>query len=343
MKCLYGFNNIGCEAILKLFLQTLPPGHCIPNSIEKVRKVIRDLGLDYEKIHACTNDCVLFRKEYAKLDNCPVCGESRWKTVASSDPDETGPSRRSKKPVPRKVLRYFPLTPRLQRLFMTKETSLDMQWHKDGRVDDGTMRHPADSKAWKHFDKEHTKFAKEARNVRLGLASDGFNPFGIMSVSHTTWPVILIPYNLPPWLCMKQPYWIMSMIIPGPKSAGNNIDVYLQPLIDELKTLWYEGANTYDAAEKKNFPMYACLLWTINDFPAYAMLSGCSTKGKLACPCCHIHTDGLWLKFGFKHCYMGHRRFLPANHKWRRNKVCFNNRTENREAPVPISGPEVEQ
>ena len=81
----------------------------------------------------------------------------------------------------------------------------------------------------------------------------------------------------------------------------------------------------------------------INDFPAYAMLSGWSTKGKFACPYCHRHTDYLWLKFGSKHCYMGHHRFLPLKHKWRRNKVSFNNKAETREGPVPLSGEQVKQ
>ena len=43
------------------------------------------------------------------------------------------------------------------------------------------------------------------------------------------------------------------MLIPGPKSPGNNIDVYLQPLIDELKELWEKGVETWDAKVKKNF------------------------------------------------------------------------------------------
>jgi hypothetical protein len=114
---------------------------------------------------------------------------------------------------------------------------------------------------------------------------------------------------------MKQPYWMMSMLVPGPKSPGNNIDVYFRPLIDELKELWTDGVETWDAKLKKNFTLHALLLWTINDFPAYAMLSGWSTKGKFACPYCNKDTDFLWLKYGSKHCYMGHRRFLPTKHR----------------------------
>jgi hypothetical protein len=127
----------------------------------------------------------------------------------------------------------------------------------------------------------------DPRNVKLGLASDGFNPFGMLNVTYTTWLVILIPYNLPPWLCLKQSFWMMSMLIPGLRSHGSKIDVYMQPLIDELYDLWVNGIKTWDAKEKKNFKLHAILLWTINDFPAYAMLCSWSTKGKFACSYCH--------------------------------------------------------
>jgi len=253
--------------------------------------------------------------------------------------DDTGGIK--KKKVPCKILRYFPLIPQLQRLYMNDTTSEYMRWHTEELVKDGKVRQPADSLAWKHVDDRYPHFVFDPRNVRLGLASDGFNPFGMLNVTYTTWPIILIPYNLPPWLCLKQSYWMMSMLIPGPKSPGNNIDVYLQPLINELKEPCEKGVETWDAKVKKNFTLCAVLLWIVNDFPAYAMLSGWSTKGKFACPYCHKDTDYLWLKFGSKHCYMGHRGFLPSEHRWRRNKVSFNNKVEHREAPLQLSGEQV--
>jgi hypothetical protein len=274
IKCMYGLSNSALDAIIQLFSLVLPEGHCIPNTLDKVQKVVRDLGLDYQKIHACVNDCVLFRKGYAKMNSCPICGESRWKMAAAGENDEGSGTGAGKKRFPRKILRYFPLIPRLQRLYMRETTSSYMRWHKEGLVRDEKMRHPADSPAWKHVDNDYKEFAKDPRNVRLGLASDGFNPFGMLNVTYTTWPVILIPYNLPPWFCLKQPYWMMSMLILGPKSPGNSIDVYLQPLIDELKDLWVNGVATWDAKEKKIFTLRAILLRTINDFPAYGMLSG---------------------------------------------------------------------
>ena len=90
-------------------------------------------------------------------------------------------------------------------MYMSKKMAEDMRWHNEKRVDDrNILRHPADSKAWKEFDKTYPNFSKDPRNVRLGLASDGFNPFGNLSSKYSMWPVILIPYNIPPWKCMKK-------------------------------------------------------------------------------------------------------------------------------------------
>ena len=106
-----------------------------------------------------------------------------------------------------------------------------MTWHAHHHVDDGLMCHPSDGEAWKNFDNRYPQFSIEERNVRLGLYSDGFAPFGQFGWPYSCWPVILTPYNLPPGMCMKTPYMFMSLIEPGPKSPKKNIEIYLQPLI----------------------------------------------------------------------------------------------------------------
>ena len=53
----------------------------------------------------------------------------------------------------------------------------------------------------------------------------------------------------------------------------------MRPLIDELKQLWETGVETRDAYNGTVFSMRAAVLSTINDFPAYALMSGWSTKG----------------------------------------------------------------
>ena len=97
---------------------------------------------------------MLFRKEHADKEKCPTYNTSRWENVKGTS-----------KKIPHKVLRYFPIKPRVQQLLLSKDIAEDMRWHKDGRRDDGNLRHPADSIVWKEFDKERVQFAKNSHNV----------------------------------------------------------------------------------------------------------------------------------------------------------------------------------
>ena len=79
---------------------------------------------------------------------------------------------------------------------------------------------------------------------------------------------------------------MLSLFILAPTTPRNEIDIYLS-LIDELNDLWDVGVETYNASTKQNFCMRSAILWTINDFPAYANFSGWSSKGKFVCPICN--------------------------------------------------------
>lgn len=156
-----------------------------------------------------------------------------------------------------------------------------------------------------------------------------------MSTTYSTWPVVLIPYNLPPWLVMKPSSFILSIIIPGKSGPGNDIDVYLQPLLHELKQLW-EGVDVFDAYKEEWFKLRAILMCTINDFPAYAMLSGWSTKGYNACPSCMNSTPSF--RFGGNICYVGCRKWLFDDHPYRSQGELFDGTNEHGHAPIPTSG-----
>ncbi|GJR27461.1 zinc finger, PHD-type containing protein [Tanacetum coccineum] len=247
----------------------------------------------YESIHACVNDCFLFRGDANKdVHFCPVCNISSWKD-----------SNTSGKKVPKKVLRYFLIIPRLQHLYKSSHTAKEMTWHNTGKcTEPDKMQHPVDGRAWKDFDTKYPDFAAEPRNVRLGLAADGFNPFGNLSQSYSMWP---------------------------------DIDVYLRPLIDDLKVLWAKpGVETIDVATGLKFNMRAMVLWTINDFPARSSLSGWSGQGYRACPTCNEDTP--YVRVLGKTAYVGHRRFLKKPHKWRRS-LEFNGETKNGDPPREFS------
>jgi hypothetical protein len=101
--------------------------------------------------------------------------------------------------------------------------------------------------------------------------------------------------------------------------------------------------RTLDAAKMENFNMRAQLMWTINDFPAYADLSGWPNKGVNACPCCMHSTHSKHLKNGCKFCYMGHRRYLPTEHLWRLNRRTFDGTEELECTPDVPCGDEILQ
>ena len=74
-----------------------------------------------------------------------------------------------------------------------------MTWHKNGKwYNPDKMVHPSDGEAWICFNDKHRDKADEAHNVRVALATDGFNPYGMMATPYTCWPVFVIPLNLPP-------------------------------------------------------------------------------------------------------------------------------------------------
>ena len=82
----------------------------------------------------------------------------------------------------------------------------------------------------------------------------------------------------------------LIVLVSGSRNPKHKLDVFLQLLIAELKKLWDVGILAYDISTEQNFHLRAALMWTINDFPGYAMLSGWSTTGRLACPYCMGHS-----------------------------------------------------
>ena len=328
MKSEFGWTDRSMDAMCANIARMLPKGHKHPTDGAKMKSVIRDLAFGYELIDACEYNCVLFRKQYADLEACPKCNTPRWCTREST---------RGK--VPRKVLRYFPLTPRLKRLFMEPNIAKAMRWHGERVREAEWLKHPSDGEAWKEFNKTYPHFSEDVRNVRLALATDGFNPFGNQSTLHSTWPVIVMPYNLPPSLCMKKEFNMLALLIPGPKSPGKCLSVFMQPLIDELRHLWGTGVYTVDRYSRSTFTMKAAVLWTISDFPGLGMLVGAATKGYKACPICldgtsATHEQGRMV-------YDGHRRWLPLNHPWRTDGMAFNGSEEHRTCPYAWNGEQI--
>ncbi|XP_063946013.1 uncharacterized protein LOC135151481 [Daucus carota subsp. sativus] len=306
-KSRFGISDNAFTDLLSSVGSLLPKDHVLPVNAYEAKKTLNDLGLKDIKFHACPNDCVLYRGLDIDASECPKCHLSRWKDEKDGKP----------------------------RTNVSANVMCEFQ--------DGQMRHPADSPSWRNIDYRWPEFGSESRNIRLALAVDGINPHtNGLTNRYTCWTVVLVTYNLPPCLCMKRKFMMLTILVSGPHEPGNNIDVYLQPMIDEVKKLWEEGErNVYDAYTKSYFTLRAVLMWTINDFPAYGNLSGCLNKGYMACPICGDDTVAKHLKYSRKICYQGHLRYLPPHHPYRRSKAAFNGEQDFGCARQPHSGEEV--
>lgn len=100
-------------------------------------------------------------------------------------------------------------------------------------------------------------------------------------------------------------------------------DVFLWPLVDELKMLWVEGVQMRDVSTHTVFTMCAILLWTINDYHVHISLSGWNNQGYKVCATCNEDTPSCFVTS--KIAYVGHKRFLHRKHKWREN-LFFNDK-----------------
>ncbi|XP_028107546.1 uncharacterized protein LOC114306497 [Camellia sinensis] len=165
MKVLNQWSDTSVTMLLELLNEAFPEGAKLPDSYYQAQKITTDLGFTYETWDVCPNSCMLFRNEYMNLDECVICKSSRWKQNGA---DSSNVPRGGGKQISSKQMRYFPLKQRLQRLYMSSKTAKLMKWHAEEWQDDGVLRHPADSLAWKDFDRQNTDFADDCRSLCYG-------------------------------------------------------------------------------------------------------------------------------------------------------------------------------
>ncbi|XP_052152534.1 uncharacterized protein LOC127770768 [Oryza glaberrima] len=201
--------------------------------------------------------------------------------------------------IPSMVMWYLPIKDRLKRLYSNPTDAELMRWHQESWKIDGMIRHPADARQWKTFDAKHPEFAKDPRN--------------------------------------KRKYILLTILIQGPNQPGIDIDVFLEPLMEDMEELWKEGLRLWDEFKREHFNLRAIIFVTINDLPANFSLSA-QIKGKTGCLIYLEKTSYKYLALSLKTVYMRHRRFLPQRHRYRKMARLFDNTVENDTAPVARGG-----
>nr|ABA98334.1 transposon protein, putative, CACTA, En/Spm sub-class [Oryza sativa Japonica Group] len=112
LKASSGWTDKSFTYLLGILKAMLPVENTLPETTYEAKQVLCPLGLEVRRIHACPNDCILYHKQYADLDACPVCKASRYKRKKSADEGN-----KSKRGGPAKVVWYLPIIDRFKRIF----------------------------------------------------------------------------------------------------------------------------------------------------------------------------------------------------------------------------------
>jgi hypothetical protein len=157
---------------------------------------------------------------------------------------------------------------------------------------------------------------------------DGFQPHSEAINPYSCWLVFIIPYNLSPNKCLKQDFVFLTLVIPGPKEPKKKIDIFLRPLMEEMKELW-QGVDAYGSHLKCRFNLCVAYLWSIHDYLTYGKFVGWCVHGRLNCPICMNDTDVFNPQHGKKVSFFDcHQKFLPSNHSFMNDTRSFlNNKT----------------
>lgn len=168
--------------------EVLPPNNTIPIDYYHHRKTINELGLPMVKIYTCKNGCILYWKYDDMHISCEFYNELRYKQIKV---ERRLLDNCMHKKIAQSIIRYLPLTTRLQRLYTSCATPTHMTWLATHERNKGVMQHLFYGKAWKHFDGIYPNFAKEPRNVHFNLCANGFALHG--HFGRTCWPTVVTP------------------------------------------------------------------------------------------------------------------------------------------------------
>uniref|UniRef100_I1QTA5 Transposon protein, putative, CACTA, En/Spm sub-class n=1 Tax=Oryza glaberrima TaxID=4538 RepID=I1QTA5_ORYGL len=131
LKASSGWIDKSFTDLLGILKAMLPVENILPETTYEAKQVLCPLGLEVRRIHACPNDCILYHKQYADLDACPVCKASRYKRKKSADEGN-----KSKRGGLAKVVRYLPIIDRFKRIFANPNEAKLVCWHATERRND---------------------------------------------------------------------------------------------------------------------------------------------------------------------------------------------------------------
>ena len=207
---------------------------------------------------------MIFRRtsddDYCELSECPKCNEARFQCSSK---------------VPRKVFKYIPLGPRLNRMFKNEKVSETLQSHISSGSNSSIITDIHQSKVWKSRYEVTGPFRGDARGISLSFCTDGMNPFSKEKVVYSMWPIVLTVLNLPRHIRNSPGSMMLVGIIPG-RAEPQSMDPYLDILVDEILQL--NGSQLYDGYHKEHFSLSVDILLHVLDYPGQNKVFHCQGK-----------------------------------------------------------------
>jgi hypothetical protein len=98
MKASNNWSDKGFNELVQFLRDLLPKDNVLPQITYHAKKIGCPLGLKVEKIHVCRNDYMLFHNDDAMLEECHICGSSRYKgNVTNFDGDDMEENKNDKR------------------------------------------------------------------------------------------------------------------------------------------------------------------------------------------------------------------------------------------------------
>ena len=130
LKAGFGWSDKSFTKLLVLLKKMLHENNTLSKNQYKAKKILCPVGMEYQKIHACPNDCILYRNQFAEMHKWPSCRVSRYKVKDNECIDDVT----TNNSLPAKVCWYLPLIPRFKRFFanqhVAKKPYMACKWQK---------------------------------------------------------------------------------------------------------------------------------------------------------------------------------------------------------------------
>jgi hypothetical protein len=155
LKANHGWSTNIFSKLLRLLAKLLSKFNTLPTSTYRAKKLICLLSLGVDKIHACPNHYILYRKEHEFKMKYLVCGVSRYKrsynhvyvnTMKKKNKKNTAISPESvddennsdkednkKRKIPALVMWYLPVIDQLKCVFPNPRDVELVHWHSEKR------------------------------------------------------------------------------------------------------------------------------------------------------------------------------------------------------------------